>query len=467
MNRTPSLTASLGIHGWRDQDALLLAALSMEAPVLLVGAHGTAKTLLAERVAAALQLEFRHYNASLLNYDDLVGIPMPSARGTLEFVSSPGSIWGGEFAFFDEISRCRPDLQNKLFPLVHERRVAGVELPLLRHRWAAMNPPCGSSEAEPGDPLYLGSEELDPALVDRFPFIVRAPGWKDLSRQDRLALVRSETPEPHAPLASLLGPCLQLQERIGAELGDRIAEYVVQLLDHLQEASLPQSPRRARMLHQTALAVHAARLLLDGDRVRAGDSVEQAVLHGLPQNASPEPPSPMKVRAAHQQAWKLSGLEQADPWRQVLAELDPLRRVVLAERLDFCDGDLSRLVLQALSARDTEPERLALSTALYARYGTRRDLTPAVWETLGQSVGRVLEPRDRRQMVAPGPVLELWHDLQRHLGTDAEPKGLRKGLERNFLMAGFPDLWLRWDWRDALATLRGDMDLFEVPQGAP
>jgi len=465
MNRTPSLTASLGIHGWRDLDALLLAALSLEAPVLLVGAHGTAKTLLAERVAGALGLEFRHYNASLLNYDDLVGIPMPSAQGTLEFVSSPGSIWGAEFAFFDEISRCRPDLQNKLFPLVHERRVAGVDLPLLRHRWAAMNPPCGSSEAEPADQMYLGSEELDPALVDRFPFILSAPGWRDLSREDRLALVCSAEPEPGAPLASFLGMCLQLQERIGAELGDRLAEYVVQLLDHLQAASIPQSPRRARMLHQTAIAVHAARLLLQGDRVQAGDSVEQAILHGLPQNASPEPPSALKVRAAHQQAWKLSGLDRADPWRQVLAELDPLRRVVLADRLDFCDSDLSRLVLQALASVDTEPDRIALSTAVYARYGSRRDLTPAAWETLCQYVGRLFEPRDRRQMVGPGPVLELWQDLQRHLGSQPLPSA-RQRLERNFLLAGFPDLWLRWSWRDSLATLRRNLDLFEVSEVA-
>ncbi|MEI7761467.1 MAG: AAA family ATPase, partial [Thermoleophilia bacterium] len=53
------LTASLGVVGWERLDAVLLAALATEAPLLLVGAHGTAKTLVAERVAAALGLEFR------------------------------------------------------------------------------------------------------------------------------------------------------------------------------------------------------------------------------------------------------------------------------------------------------------------------------------------------------------------------------------------------------------------------
>ena len=69
-----AFTASFGIQGWGAVDSILLAALALEAPVLLVGAHGTAKTLVAERVANALNQRFRHYNASLLNYDDLVGI---------------------------------------------------------------------------------------------------------------------------------------------------------------------------------------------------------------------------------------------------------------------------------------------------------------------------------------------------------------------------------------------------------
>ncbi|MCZ7535037.1 MAG: AAA family ATPase [Acidimicrobiia bacterium] len=74
------LTRSLGIHGWSRVDPVLLAALAIEAPVLLVGPHGTAKTLIVERLAAALDLELRHYNASLVNYDDLVGIPLPRRR---------------------------------------------------------------------------------------------------------------------------------------------------------------------------------------------------------------------------------------------------------------------------------------------------------------------------------------------------------------------------------------------------
>ena len=180
-----ALTGRLGVVGWRALDPVLLAALALEAPVLLVGPHGTAKSLVVERVAAALGLPFRHYNASLLNYDDLVGIPLPDEGGTgLRFVSTGGAVWGAGFAFFDEISRCRADLANKLFPIIHERRVAGVDLPALRHRWSAMNPPAPSDPDLAGGgqaDVYLGSEPLDPALADRFWFVVAVPGWGQLS----------------------------------------------------------------------------------------------------------------------------------------------------------------------------------------------------------------------------------------------------------------------------------------------
>jgi MoxR-like ATPase len=92
--------ARLGIVGWSALEPLVLAALATEAPVLLVGAHGTAKSLLVERLAGALGLVFRHYNASLVSYDDLVGIPLPADTGSgLRFVGTEGAIWGAGFVF--------------------------------------------------------------------------------------------------------------------------------------------------------------------------------------------------------------------------------------------------------------------------------------------------------------------------------------------------------------------------------
>ena len=147
----------LGVVGFSSIEAPLLAALATDSPLLLIGPHGTAKSLLLNKIAEALDLSFRHYNASLLNFDDLVGFPLPSADGTLQYVKTPAAIWGAGAVIFDEISRCRPDIQNKLFPIIHERKVQGLPLVGLQYRWAAMNPPDRDEE----DSGYLGSEPLD------------------------------------------------------------------------------------------------------------------------------------------------------------------------------------------------------------------------------------------------------------------------------------------------------------------
>ena len=82
----------------------------------------------------------------------------------------------------DEISRSKPEQQNRLFSLVHERRVQGIALPKLRYRWAAMNP-CSSDQDS--DENYTGSEPLDPALADRFALFVNALDWNELSDAER------------------------------------------------------------------------------------------------------------------------------------------------------------------------------------------------------------------------------------------------------------------------------------------
>ena len=67
------LTRPLGLLGWEKLEPVLLAALTTREPLLLIGRHGTAKSFLLERLAQALGLIYRFYNASLINYDDLVG----------------------------------------------------------------------------------------------------------------------------------------------------------------------------------------------------------------------------------------------------------------------------------------------------------------------------------------------------------------------------------------------------------
>lgn len=146
------------------------------------------QSLLLSRLCEALDLTWRHYNASLINYDDLVGYPLPDDAGNLKFVQTPASIWGAEAVFIDEISRCRPDMLNRLFPIIHERRIQGLPLTDLRFRWAAMNPP-SDPDADEGN--YVGSEPLDPALADRFPYIITIPAFATLSAIDQKLVIQS------------------------------------------------------------------------------------------------------------------------------------------------------------------------------------------------------------------------------------------------------------------------------------
>ena len=119
--------AALGVFGFDAVEPVILAALITEDPLLLVGNSGTGKTFLLNSLSEALGLEHRHYNASLIAFDDLVGFPYPDAeRGSVKFLETPATVWGAESVLIDEISRCTPEHQNRLFSLVHERRIPGI-----------------------------------------------------------------------------------------------------------------------------------------------------------------------------------------------------------------------------------------------------------------------------------------------------------------------------------------------------
>ena len=116
--------ADLGVYGFDRFETAILAALVTEDPLLLVGRSGTGKTFLLNTLSEALGLEHRHYNASLISFDDLVGFPYPDeAHATVRFLETPATVWGAESVLIDEISRCKPEHQNRLFSLVHERKL--------------------------------------------------------------------------------------------------------------------------------------------------------------------------------------------------------------------------------------------------------------------------------------------------------------------------------------------------------
>lgn len=417
---------SLALYGLDHLDAVVVAALASEEPLLLVGPHGSAKSALLNRIAAALDLEHRHYNASLVSFDDLLGFPLPNEERTeLQYLRTPATLWDAESVFLDEISRCRPEVQNKLFSIVHERRVMGVALERLRYRWAAMNPPAAFDASGDIDDAYLGSQPLDPALADRFAFIVELPTMAEMAPADRRRLIAHgddfavDATQPGAtrpaatPLRALVDAARERQRLSLEAFDDWVVGYVDSLVAPLAEAGTPVSGRRAVMLRRSIHFVHGAREALgcakkdrsdlaaampDGATAKTSctidDSALEALRWGLPHRARGRAAwSESTLLALHRLAVELAGEPLGSPLARLRNEPNPVRRIALA--LAMPDGTLSRtafsaLVADAWAAQDVAG-RYLLARRLLPVLAERDVVNAPTLEMLAEPLGRVLD----------------------------------------------------------------------------
>src|SRR5690606_18446986 len=112
--------------------------------------------------------------------------------------------------------------------------------------------------------------ELDPALADRFGFVVPVPRWRDLSAEEKEQLLDpSSSPADMAVewLPELVHETRRLMPLVESLHGKTVVRYVCQLIDQLSEAKVHFSPRRGRLLTEGIVAVHAASVALG----RGGD----------------------------------------------------------------------------------------------------------------------------------------------------------------------------------------------------
>ncbi len=395
------LLSGLGLHGLSSLDAPVLAALAAQTPMLLIGPHGSAKSALLERLALALGLEHRNYNASLLSFDDLVGFPVPDGDG-LKYLRTPATLWEAQSIFLDEISRCRPEVQNKLFSIVHEKRVQGIALEALRYRWAAMNPPAGQDPADAFDTgddanVYTGSLPLDPALADRFGFLLRLPALDELAPEARRDVIRSGLAVPRAlhgaqaesgiastavDVPALVADCRQRSADCADRHGEWITAYTAALVVPLRQAGLGISGRRSAMLAANITGVHGARGALgqytagpknhDGEVL--ADSALAALRHSLPHAAQGRPVDAGIVMTVHRQAVDAAAQVHVDTvLADILDEAHPVRRVGKAlAAIRKTPGrvpkhTMSLLVADALASQDKQ-----------ARWVLGQELLPAL-----------------------------------------------------------------------------------------
>lgn len=256
----------------------------------------------------------------------------------------------------------------------------------------------------------------------------------------------------------------ELLPQVQEESADWLIDYLISVMDLLEKAGLPQSPRRARMLIESIVSVHAARLVLEGEEASLEDSAEIALLYGMPQNATDVPPTPASIVAIHRQAWEITSMMEDEIWRQILQESDALKRIPLGEELGMSDEDISRLITQALNVDASEVRKISLATALFLHFRKIRCLTPAAWEPLAKLAGRVLLPRQRTSsLVGTAPDMNLYNEI-RPFAQKRRTEGKIGELEVNFVLGGYPELWRTHNWKDALNQFREDLKTFGVDE---
>ncbi len=450
------LTRPLGLEGWDDLECVVLAALISEDPMLLIGAHGSAKSFLLERLAKSLGLVYRFYNASLIHFDDLVGIPVPDeTQQSLRYISTPTSIWGAQVVFIDELNRTKPELQNKIFPIVHERRVQGVNLDKLVYRWAAMNPP-PSDDANDSATAYLGAEPLDPALADRFAFLIQVPAWRTLARAAQKRVLLDQFAGAHefpVGIHELIADGKRYFRLMKDTLPTRLADHFVALEECREKAGAEAfSARRMTMLLRNTLALQAARIALLravnpkalAETVDWETSAWLAVLHGNPVSAKCATLDRASLLAVHQQAWKIAGLAENDPWRELLSANNPAERMLMALRMGSAVGDdeLSTLILDGIADVKPESHRVATALAVYLAVHRERAVRATVIETLAGDLRRVLRPVKHTIEVSGskiGPANKVGQLLAELGPRETTPTARRDAYSRNLLQALLPD----------------------------
>jgi len=424
------LLQTLGLHGLAHLDAPVLAALATETPLLLVGPHGSAKSALLGRLAAALQLEHRHYNASLISFDDLVGFPVPDGEG-LKYLRTPGTLWEAESVFLDEISRCRPEVQNKLFSIVHEKRVQGLRLPRLRYRWAAMNPPA-TADSDDAQDVYLGSMALDPALADRFGFVLPLPALEDLSPEARLAVIRSglapQEPAHEPGLAERVQRCRAALPEVGMLHGEWISAYVAALVAPLVQAGLAISGRRAAILAAN-IAGTAAAFAEIGTKGDLEDAALCALRHSMPQRAQGKAVDNGTLAAVHRKAVDAAGQSDGTV-RRILAEAKPVKRVGMAlaalraKPASVPRQTMSLLVCDALASQDKQGGWV-LAQQLLPALAELDCVEAATLEMLAEPFAKQLEfeTRDNLQLHVPRSQVAPFNELVAAMGAldEADP----------------------------------------------
>lgn len=248
---------------------------------------------------------------------------------------------------------------NRLFSLIHERRVQGIALSKLRYRWAAMNP---CSADQDGVESYAGSEALDPALADRFALFVRASDWLDLDEAERTQVAwpagQGRVANDGGQLRAAVKAWRAQFETVLDAPPTTALTYATTVVTALNGAGVRISPRRARLIARSLIAA----AIVAG---RTDTRLYRMVLDcSLPHDTWGAPPAGEVVAAAHRLAWDAAAAERAHWVHRFLAHpsLAEKARILLEGCADPDQG--SQGIAQWLAC-ETRERAGALAFALY------------------------------------------------------------------------------------------------------
>ena len=275
-----AIRAEIGkaVVGQADTVELLLTALFAGGHILLEGPPGTAKTLLAQCFARALDLKFGRIQFTPdLMPGDILGTNLFNFQ-TSTFRLTKGPIFC-ELLLADEINRTPPKTQAALLEAMQERQVTidGVAHPLGdRFMVVATQNPLEQQGVYP----------LPEAQLDRFLF-KHVLAYPSAEQEQAIVLqhgARTGAPDPEALGVRTAAPRQAIDAAVqtvaGVRLTPEIAAYVVALVRATREAADFEggaSPRAAAMLATSA----RARAALEGRDYVIPDDVKALALPAL------------------------------------------------------------------------------------------------------------------------------------------------------------------------------------------
>jgi len=153
--------AKMGILGFENLEAPIMAAVIANKPILFSGEDGTCKTALSRAMTESFyfgQDAFRMVNCPTSTEETFVGHLNHKAyqAGKIQYLQQKGTIWGGKGVLYDETNRVPPQVSGLFFEAVDEGHVNGIPTGI-ELTFGAVNPPS----------IYL-TEPLDKAFMRRW-----------------------------------------------------------------------------------------------------------------------------------------------------------------------------------------------------------------------------------------------------------------------------------------------------------